>query len=218
VFGFIDRVRLGWRAREVPDGVRVDELNGASRHLVPTRDGGYRHEYECGSSVRFTTNRDGVPVLLMDFLYAEAAPWWLVRARRTALTAAFVLLEIAPLWAAIVLGLGVLQRRRFRAPGLVLGPAACGLCCLALPHALEEAFHRGVIGIVHPLTIALCALTIAFAVASAASLWCAVRWFVRPDRPSLARRAVPTACAIAAFSLALWFAANGMIGLRTWAW
>jgi hypothetical protein len=117
-----------------------------------------------------------------------------------------------------VLVLEAAGRRRVLPRSLVLWPAIVGLSCSALPHLLGMAFHRGVIGIVHPLTVALCALTIVFTIASAASLWCAVGWCVRPDRPSLARRAVPTACAIAAFSLALWFAANGLIGLRTWAW
>jgi hypothetical protein len=218
LFGFLDRVRLGWRALEVPDGVRLEGLDGDSFDLVPAQGGGYRLAHESGSSVQFVTNSDGVPVLRTGFLYAEAATWWVGWARNAALSIAFVLLEIAPLWAALVLGLGVLQRRRVLPLGLVLGPAVSGLCCLAMPHALEESFHRGVVGTVHPLTVALCALTILFAASSAASLLSAVRWCVRPDRPRAASRIVPTACAIAAFGLALWFAANGVIGLRTWAW
>ncbi len=218
LFGFLDRVRLGWRALEVPHGVRLEALNGDSIDLVPTHDGAYRLEHESGSSLRFASDGDGVPVLLTGFMYAEAAPWWLAWARNAALSIAFLLLELAPLWAAIVLGLGVVQRRRVLPLELVLGPAVSGLSCVALPHVLEEAFHRGVIGIVHPLTVALCALTILFAATSVASLLSAVRWCVRPDRPRPASRAFPTACAIAASGLALWFAANGVIGLRTWAW
>lgn len=218
LFGFVDRARLGWRALERPGGVRLEELNGGADDLVPTRDGGYRLAHESGSSVRFATNGDGMPVLLNGFMYAEAAPWWPAWARNAALSIAFFLLGIAPLWAAIVLGLGVLQRRRVLPLGLVLGPAVSGLCCTALPHVFREAFHHGVIGIVHPLTIALCALTLLLAASAAASLLSAARWWVRPDRPRLVSRAFPTICAIAAFGLTLWFAANGVIGLRTWAW
>jgi hypothetical protein len=45
-----------------------------------------------------------------------------------------------------------------------------------------------------------------------------VRWSIRPDRPSLASRLVPTAAALAALALAVWLGAHGIIGLRTWAW
>lgn len=74
------------------------------------------------------------------------------------------------------------------------------------------------IGIVHPLTVALCATTLVLAFASTASLVTAVRWSIRPDRPPLLGRVFPTACGIAFFALSVWLAANGVIGLRTWAW
>jgi hypothetical protein len=211
-------VLVGWRTRGVPDGLHVDQLHGDSFDLVPAADGGYRQHDECGSSVRFTTNRDGVPVLLMGFMYGEAAPWWLAWARHAAVSSAMLLVGIAPLWAAIVLGIGVVRRRRVPALGLVLWPAVSGLLCTAMPRVLWASFHHAVVGVVHPLTIALCAITILFAGSAAASLYCAVRWSIRPDRPRLVNRAFPTACAIAAFCIAAWFAANGLIGLRTWAW
>jgi CubicO group peptidase (beta-lactamase class C family) len=218
VFGFIDQATLGWRVVAGPDGVRLDELGGPSAYLVPTADGAYRFRDEYGSSLRFTTNGDGTPVMTTGFWYAEAESWWLARLRYTALSFAMMLLELAPLWAAIVLGLGALRRRRVVPHALVVWPALAALTCTAVPRCLEAAFFHGVIGRVHALTIAICGLTILFAVASTASLVTAIRWSVRPDRPRVLVRVVPTACAIAFFGLTLWLAAHGLIGFRTWAW
>jgi CubicO group peptidase (beta-lactamase class C family) len=218
VFGFIDLATEGWRVVETPGGLRLHHLMWPPVPLVPTADGGYRHPHESGSSVRFTTNADGVPVSLWYFDYAEAASWWSARVRIVALGLGAMLLRFAPLWAAIVLGIGVIRRRRVVPDGLVLWPAIAGLSYLAIPRVFEAAVVDGVIGGVHPLTIGICALTILLPVSALASMFVAIRWMRRPDRPSFAHRLVPTACALAAFGIALWFALNGLIGFRTWAW
>ncbi|NVB81790.1 MAG: beta-lactamase family protein [Kofleriaceae bacterium] len=218
LFGFFDRARVGWVINETASGLRVFELGGASWNLVPTPDGGYRARYECGSSVRFTTSHDGTPIMLMSFLYAEAAASLPAQLRYMAVSLAFALLAIAPLWAAGVLAYSALRRRRVLPASLVMWPALAGLCCLALPRVLMACFHRAVIGTVHPLTIAFCALTILFAVCSTASLVQSVRWSLRPDRPRLLVRLFPMSCGLAFFCLTLWLGANGWIGLRTWAW
>jgi CubicO group peptidase (beta-lactamase class C family) len=217
-FGFIDRAIAGWYVTETTGAVRVNELLGPSYYLVPTKDGGYRFRGDCGSSVRFTTNRDGTPVLLLGFGYAEAADYWPAQLRYAALVFAMMLLQVAPLWAAGVLGFAAFRRRRVLPDALVFWPALAGLTCFALPRILEKSFLDGVIGIVHPLTVALCAFTILFAVASTASLLVAIRWSLRPDRPRLLVRLFPTVCGIAFFGLTIWFASNGWIGFRTWAW
>ena len=77
---------------------------------------------------------------------------------------------------------------------------------------------HAVVGVVHPLTIGLCAVTIVFPLGSFASLFCAVRWSWRPDRPRMLVRLLPSVCAIALAGLAAWFTAHGLFGLRTWAW
>jgi len=154
----------------------------------------------------------------MSYLYAESESGVVAHLRYFALTLAFVLLTIAPLYAALVLGYCALARRLVIPPSLVLWPAVSGLCCHAFPRILFGSFSEAVIGKVHPLTIALCALTIVFAVASTMSLVQVVRWSLRPDRPSLMSRLFPIACAVAFFSLTVWFGANGWIGIRTWAW
>lgn len=218
VFGFIDRARLGWQVFETADGVRIEELGGYTLDLVPTDDDAYRMADECGSSVRFTTNSAGTPVMVMSFLYAEAADGWSARIRYGALGLTMLLLELAPLWAAAVLLISAILRRRVMPSSLVLWPALAGLCCFALPRFLEISFMRGVIGIVHPLTIGLCATTILLAVASTATLFAAIRWSRRPDRPRWWLRLFPTACGIAFFCFSLWLFEHGHIGLRTWAW
>jgi CubicO group peptidase (beta-lactamase class C family) len=218
IFGFFDRVRSGWVITEAAHGLRVVELGGASFNLVPTPDGGYRARRECGSSVRFTTNHDGTPIMITGFLYAEAAASLPAQLRYIAVSFTLALLAIAPLWCAAVLAYSALRRRRVLPPSLVLWPALAGLCLFAVPRVLTACFHRAVIGTVHPLTIALCALTILFAVCSTASLVQSVRWLLRPDRPRLLVRLFPITCGLAFFGLTLWLGANGWIGLRTWAW
>jgi CubicO group peptidase (beta-lactamase class C family) len=218
VFGFMDRARFGWRIFETAGGLRADELGGSSFELLPTPDGGYRQSYECGSSVRFTTNVEGKRVMLMSFGYGEAAPWWQAWLRHVAIDVTFMLLLLAPVWAGVVLFVAAMQRRRVMPPSLVVWPALAGLVCFTLPRVLEASFFRGVIGIVHPFTIALCALTIMLAVASTATLLQAIRWCLRPDRPHAGWLVFPALCGVAFFGFTLWLAANGWIGLRTWAW
>jgi CubicO group peptidase (beta-lactamase class C family) len=219
VFGFIDQALMGWQVFDsVDDRVRLAALRGFTMDLVPTQDGGYRQRNECGSSVRFTTNGEGTPIMVLSFLYAEAVPGLPAQLRFFALVIVMVLLRLAPLWAVGVLGVGAIQRRRVLPYSLVVWPALAGLCCFALPNLLGRAFLDGVIGSVHPLTVALCGLTIGLAVASTASLLAAIRWSRRPDRPRLSARLFPTVCGIAFFGLTLWLAAHGWIGLRTWAW
>jgi len=218
LFGFLDRTLLGWRATETPGGVDLDPLIGPPIGLIATADGGYRFPGESGTSLRFTNSRDGTPVMVGGGAYAEAASWWPARAKVIALGIAVLLLELAPVWAVGVLLLAIVRRRRVVAIELTLWPAIAGLCFVAMPQLFIEAAQAQVLGDVHPLTVGFFAATLAFALASAASVRAAVRWSIRPDRPSLWRRFVPSACAAAAFALTIWFGANGIIGLRTWAW
>lgn len=218
-FGFIDRIRRGWNVSPIDDdGLRVTELAGPTFRLVPTADGGYRFPLNCGSSVRFTTSADGTPIMLLGFTYAEAGSEVVAFFRLAALTITMVMLMIAPFWAVLELLLGPFVRRRRLPHSLVLWPALAGLCCRAMPRLLDKAFFDGVIGIVHPLTIGLCVATIVFAVSSVATLVSSLRWLTRPDRPGLVAMVFPLACGLAFTALAVWFDANGLIGLRTWAW
>lgn len=218
VFGFIEVATTGWDVSEAGENLMLRELGGNSELLVPTADGGYRYPWECGSSVRFTTNLEGEPVMITSFLYAEAASSTWARLRYLALGIGMLLLKYAPLWAAGVLLLGFMQRRRVLPLSLIVWPAVAGLSCYAMPRLLDLSFNNGVIGNLNPLTVAITGTTILFAVASAASMIAVILWSRRPDRPRLAWRLMPTAFAFAFCGLSLWLATNGLIGIRTWAW
>jgi len=218
-FGFIDRIRSGWKVSPIDDdALQVTELAGPSFRLVPTADGGYRLPRNCGSSVRFTTSADGTPIMLLGFTYTEAGSEVVAFFRLAALSITMVMLMLAPFWALFELLLGRFVRRRVLPLSLVAWPALAGLCCRAMPRLLDKAFFDGVIGIVHPLTIGLCVATIVFAVSSVATLVSSLRWLTRPDRPGLVAMLFPLACGLAFTAFAVWLDVNGLIGLRTWAW
>ena len=217
VFGFLDQVRNGWHVADLGDHVHVTAMQGWRIELRPAADGGYRARWDCGSTVQFTTNRDGKPIMLMSFLYGEAATGWIAQLRYIAFGLTLFLLTLAPLWAIVVLGLGALQRRRLMPSSLVVWPAVSGLCCFALSTLIGRAFFMGVIGIVHPVTVAICVLTIVFAIASVATLVTTVRWCLRPDRPSVLALLMPMICGLAFTGLTLWLTAHGWLGFRTWA-
>ncbi|HEV7553964.1 MAG TPA: serine hydrolase domain-containing protein, partial [Kofleriaceae bacterium] len=219
LFAFVDQVRVGWRALDGGAGVvRLEELQGDSVDLVPTDDGGYRITGECGSSVRFTRNGDGVPVMVMSFLYAERGSYGLARVRYVALDIAIFVVGLVPVWAVVVLLASAIGRRRRVPPGMLAWPTIASLSASTFMPLLFTAFDHAVVGAVHPLTIALWTMSIVFPVASFASLYCAVRWSLRPDRPRVLVRVLPTVFALALVGLALWFTANGLFGFRTWAW
>jgi hypothetical protein len=216
-FGFLEQIRTGWHAADLGDHVHLTAVQGWRVELVPAADGGYRTRWDCGSTVQFTTNREGTPILLASFLYGEAATGWVAQLRYIAFGLTLALLKFAPLWAGIVLALGALQRRRVVPSSLVLWPAVTGLSCFAMSMLMGRAFFTGVIGIVHPVTVAICALTIVFAIASVATLVTTVRWCFRPDRPSALALLMPMLCGLAFTGLTLWLTAHGWLGFRTWA-
>ncbi len=218
VFGFVELATTGWSTIEDGDTVELVQLDGSYARLIPTADGAYRFPYEYGSTIRFTERDDGTPIMVAGFSYAEAGSSTYARLRYFALGFALVLLQLAPLWTAGVLAYGVYRRAHVLPMSLVLAPAIAGLANNAISVVLFESFERGVIGKVHPLTIAFCALTIVFAAASTVTLLSSIRWALRPDRARLRWRLFPLVCGAAAYGLTLWLAFNGMIGLRTWAW
>ena len=217
VFGFLDQLLIGWHVTDLGDHLHITDVEGGRFELVPAADGGYRARRECGSTVRFTTNRDGTPVMVTGFAYGEAAIGWIAQLRYIAFGLTVALLRFAPIWAAIVLALGAFRRRRILPLALALWPAVTGLTAAALSMLMGRAFFAGVIGIVHPVTVAICALTIVFAFGSVASLVTTVRWCMRPDRPSVSALVMPMICGLAFTCLTLWLAAHGWLGFRTWA-
>jgi hypothetical protein len=117
-----------------------------------------------------------------------------------------------------VIGAAAVRRASVPAPGLVVWPAIAGLAFELMPQCMALARARGGLGTMHAWTIAICAMTLLFALASGASVAAMVRWSMRADRPPLRTRLLPSLAAIAAFGMTLWLGAHGIIGLRTWAW
>ena len=217
LLGFLDRAMVGWDVATDGDGVRLDPVRGNwhAADLEPAGDGGYRFHGDSGSFVRFTTNPDGHPIMLLGNVYTEAGDATAAHARVAGLRAAAWLLFFAPVWSVLAIALAWLRRRR-AASDLLIWNAVAGLAFAAMPRLFVGALLIDVAGTVHPLTDALCAATVVFAVASAAALFCALRWMVRADRPPLLGRIVPSATAVASFALAVWLALNGVIGIRLW--
>jgi CubicO group peptidase (beta-lactamase class C family) len=219
LFGFIDRIFDGWHVTPLENGeLMLSDLRGMGERLVPTADGGYRFPGNCGSSVRFTTNADGRPVMMLGWQYTEAGSATVGYARLAAFQLAIALLTLAPLWALTELLLSAMFRRRILPYSLLFWPTLAGICCIVMPRLLGEAFFAGVIGERHPLTIGLCLTTIVLAIASFATLASAVRWLRRKDRPHFVAMLLPIAYGLAFSSFSLWLALNGVIGIRTWAW
>jgi CubicO group peptidase (beta-lactamase class C family) len=221
LFGFVDQLFSGWRVTPFPNGeLEISDLLGNQQHerLVPAADGGYRYAGSCGSSVRFTTNADGKPVMMLGWQYTEAGSAVVSYGCLAAFRITMALLTLAPLWALTELLLIAIFRRRILPVSLMAWPALAGICCYAIPQFLDRAFFAGVIGTKHPLTVGLCLTTIMLALASFATLFSAVRWLRRPDRPHLVAMILPTAFGLSFSVLSIWFAVNGFIGIRTWAW
>ena len=161
------------------------------------------------------TASEGTPIVIMSFMYGEAGSYWVARARYLAFGFVVLLLKFAPLWTLGVLIFDALRRERSLSRWLVLPPAIAGLACFAMPHLLEAAFDRAVIGIVHPLTIAFCGASIVLAVSSVTTLLASLRWWKRLPWYALA---IPLLCGIAFTGFSLWLFANDWIGMRTWAY
>jgi CubicO group peptidase (beta-lactamase class C family) len=218
ISGFIERSTEGWSFRESPFGLYGRTIGGDEFELHSMPDGSYRFRGDSGSSVRFTKNADGTPIVLMSFMYGEAATYWLARLRFLAIDVTMLLFALAPLWAAALLLATWLNKARLLPRSLIIPPAITGLAFFALPRLLEAAFDAGVIGIVHPLTVAAFGMTIVLAVSSVITLASAIRWILHPQRPHALSLVIPTMFGVAFVGFTLWLAANGWIGLRTWAY
>jgi CubicO group peptidase (beta-lactamase class C family) len=219
LFAFLDRALTGWHVVAMPGGLHIDSLTGDDgwEDLVVAPDGGYRVPGHSGSSMRFTETADGTPVMITPYLYAEAGSWWWARVRVALLWLAWCLLELAPVWLAGVVAVSASSGRRLPLR-FAVWPALAAGSLFALPHMFYAAAQHGVLGEVCAWTLGIFVGSIAFAAASVAGLVSVFRAALRPDRPSPWLLVVPAACSLAACAMTVWLGANGIIGLRTWAW
>lgn len=220
--GFLERAVLGFDVQPAPEGISLTALTGGSIRLLPTGDGGFRAPHEGGTSVRLATDREGRRILYGGLAHFEAGSYAWARGRLLSLQSAVLLINVAPLWAlawAIVRGLRRVRGHRPSpdAAGLHLWPAFASVLFIAIPQLLTEVLERDAFATANPLSVALCACTLAFAAASAAALTAAVR-AAAGGRISWLTRLVPSATAVACFGMTLYLLAHGIIGLRIWAW
>ena len=218
LWGFLDEAILGWGLSPSPGGIWLASLVGEPRELVASEPGGYRHPLESGTSVRTATSRDGEPVLTIGWAHAERRSLLAASLRLWMLVATSLLLQLAPLVAALWLLVRGVRRRGFAGASLWLWPALAGLSYSAIPVLLYDAMDREVIGRVDPTTVGLCLATLLLALASAFGFASAIRAAVARERAPFLVRLVPTLTSTLAMALTLWLGAHGIIGLRTWAW
>jgi len=218
LFGFIERVVVGWSVHPSPAGIWVTPRLGSSVELVPTGEGGYRHPLESGTSLRVGRDASGERVLTLGWAHAEPQSWWWATLRLWVLTGAVFLLQLAPLLGALWLAQRLVRGAGLQRAGLWLWPALAGLALMAMPWLLSEASARNALGRVDPATVGLCAATVVFAMASALGLAAAVRATVGRDRTAWPWRVWPALTSTAAMGLTAWLGAHGIIGLRTWVW
>jgi CubicO group peptidase (beta-lactamase class C family) len=196
---FVERGRL--YARQVP--ATRDRLE-----LIPLGGDGFRAEGASAGDIRFGRDREGRRILVSTGGYLVEEP----RART-------LLFAIAPricvwiLLSGLLLPLGVLRRRVGPTPGI--GWRLCAsLSCVAIPRLFSAALQPFVLGEANRYTIGIFALTIVFAVASAASLVQALIWLVRPG--SITTKLHRLSFGLAACCTTAFLAAYGIIGVRLW--
>ena len=218
LFGFIQCATTAWRLAVEGQRASIEQLGGPAIALVPTKDGGFRHPAQSGTSIRVARDRDGDEILVHHGTVGAASQWWFVRARVWLLGCALLVISLTPWLSLAMLAISLVRRKLVLPLGLVLWPAIAAFAFSVIPRLLAEAASRELLGRAHPWTIALCAATLVFALASAAAMAAAVRWSVRDDRPSVWLRMPLSFSACACFGFTLWLGAHGIIGLRTWVW
>ncbi|MDC0673595.1 serine hydrolase domain-containing protein [Nannocystis radixulma] len=222
LLGFVERAMIGISVSPAPGGIALELLTGGGAALVPTGDGGYRHWREGGTSVRLTRGDDGRRILVGGMTYFEEHSYAWAKTRLFALTAALLLIQLAPAWAllwALLAGIRRVRGRSIAAGEFALHawPAAAGLAWALLPLLFVHMARAEAYTTANPLSIALCACTLLFAACSAAAVAEVVRASVARTVP-LSLRLVPTAAALASFGMTLYLLFHGIIGLRVWAW
>jgi CubicO group peptidase (beta-lactamase class C family) len=198
---FVARGRL--YARRVP--ATRDRLE-----LIPLGGDGFRADGASAGDIRFGRDREGRRIFVASGGYFAEEP----RART-------LLFAIAPricvwiLLSGLLLPLGVFRRRVGPTPGIAW-PLCASLSCIAIPRLFDAALEPFVLGEANRYTIGIFALTIVFAVASAASMVQALIWLVRPG--SIATKLHRLGFGLTACCTTAFLAAYGIIGVRLWSY
>lgn len=198
---FVERGRL--YARPLPGGGRPLEL-------VPLGGDRFRLPGESAGLIRFGRDREGRRIFVAGGGYFVEEP----RART-------LLFAIAPSICGWILISGLLLplaafRRRVGPTPTIGWPLAVSLSAFALPRVFAAGFDPFVLGGLNAHTAAIFALTLVFALASAASLVQALRWLVWPG--SITGKLYRLCFGLTACCVTAYLAAYGIIGIRLWSY
>jgi len=177
--------------------------------LIPLGGDRFRVPDTSAGSIRFGVDREGRRVFVADGYYVEEP-----RAR----TLVFAIAPRICAWillSGLLLPLGVLRRRVGPTPGIAW-PLCASLSWIAIPRLYAAALQPYVLGEASRYTVGIFALTIVFAVASAASMVQALVWLVR--RGSISGKLHRLGFGLAACCATAYLAAYGLIGLRLWSY
>ncbi|MGE0361577.1 MAG: serine hydrolase domain-containing protein [Vicinamibacterales bacterium] len=187
---------------------------GASEPLIAVEDTLFRREREIDASLAFTTDELGQAVLTGPGIYAERADRWPVTLLRLGLGLSVLVVVVAPLAAS---ARWLRARRRGSRPATFAGLGLvwwAGAGLLALMAWAVAGAGVTALGIPSRRALLLYAATLAYpATAVAALALAAVGWWRGPRR---AYAALAAAAGLGHAALALYLAAWGLIGLRTW--
>lgn len=222
LFAFIERAVASLDLHPSPRGVELELLIGPRVAFVATGPDSYRLPHEGGSSLRTTQNAAGERVLVGGMFYFEPGSRTWARARLGGLQAALTTMQLALLWA-IGWALSVVARRlagrsvsrpelRLQLRSLLTCASFATLLALA-----QLAFATYAFADRNPLSVGVFVASVAFPAATASLLAAAVAEQRRGEL-ALWLRLVPSATALAALGLCLVMVANGLVGLRLWAW
>jgi len=212
LFAFLDRTQPGIEVFVERGRLYVRQVPATRQRLelIPLGGDSFRLAEASAGDIRFGRDRDGRRIFVAGSGYFVEEP----RAR----TLVFAIAPEICMWilmTGLLLPLGVFRRRVGPTPGIGW-PLCASLSCVAIPRLFAAALQPFVLGEANRYTIGICALTIVFAIASAASMVQALIWLVRPG--SITTRLHRLGFGLAACCMTAFLAAYGLIGIRLWSY
>jgi CubicO group peptidase (beta-lactamase class C family) len=212
LFAFLERMQPGL-ALFVERGrlyARLAPGNAAPIELIPLGGDRFRLPFASDGHIRFGHDREGRRIFVVDGAYFVEEPH-----ARIVMFAIGSQVCLAILMTGLMLPLARFRRRVGPAPGFGW-PLCVSLCCVAIPRLFLAAHDPFVLGERNAYTVGICAMSIAFAIASAASLVQALLWLVRPG--SFFGKLHRLSFGLAACCATAYLAAYGLIGIRLWSY
>ena len=210
LFAFLQRLGGDFVVRFENGGLVVDDpFARRTVPLVPLGQGRFRYPLASGSHATFAHDADGQRIFYNWGVYARQEPAWIAPAIEHGARAIFWLLV-----SALALPIASLLWRRSGARVGWGWPLVATLSFFAVPWLFVSAAIAHLLGERNGYTLAICALTIAFAVSAVVSLLQALRRLGQPL--PLIVRLHRLAIGLAAVAAAAFFAYYRIIGVCLW--